>query len=373
MSSLIIDKFKVEKVEPHFNADRLDTVTITGFQLVTGRDQYKVGDEVIHIPIQTIISEELNEKLFPADSKIKLQADRRIRTIKIRKAISQGMIVNPKEFDLEYIRSQCTKWTPPESSLPNHMRSNQSKKPKPEIRSFVKYTDMENGKYYDRCLENLTDTDANGNVGPAEVVITTKLHGTSARYGWHKYEANTWWQKILKFFRLTPEWTFCYGSRNVQLQSKLSKKNYYDGDVYGKILKQEGLKEKLPKGFSVYGEIVGSGIQKGWAYGCKENEHKLYVYDVRDNQEGRWLNYHEMKGFCQLRGITIVPIAFVGHYSPGMIANYIDHNPLSNEVNEGVVVKPTTERIGPMGRFILKYINDNYYVRQEDIGGTEFQ
>ncbi len=105
MSSLMIDVFEIQKVEPHFNADRLDCVTITGFQVVTGKDQYKPGDKCIHIPVQTIISEELNEKLFPEGSKIKLNSDRRIRTIKIRKAISQGMIVNPNEFDLEYIRA----------------------------------------------------------------------------------------------------------------------------------------------------------------------------------------------------------------------------------------------------------------------------
>ena len=361
MSSLVIDVFKVQEVEPHFNADRLDCIKISGFQLVTQKGKYQVGDEVIHLPIQTVLSEELNEKLFPADSKIKLQSDRRIRTIKLRKAISQGMLLDPKEFDLEYVRSQCTKWQPPESSLPANMRSGQPKKIKPEVKTFVKYSDIENGKYYDRCLKN-----------GDEIVITTKLHGTSARYGWHKYEANTWWQKTLAFLHLAPEWVYCYGSRNVQLQWKLSKRNYYEGDVYGKILEQENLK-KIPKGFSVYGEIVGHGIQKGWNYACLPDQHNFYCYDVRDNVNGKWLDHADMVAFCEKYEITTVPIQFVGHYAEGMIANYIDHNPISTEVNEGVVVKPTTEKTGPMGRFVLKFINDGYYLEQENIDGTEFQ
>jgi RNA ligase (TIGR02306 family) len=360
MSSLIIDKFKVEAVEPAFNSDNLDSVTITGWRLVTQRNKYKVGDEVIHIPIQTILSVELNDKLFPEGSKIKLQSDRRIRTIKIRKNISQGMILDPKEFDLEYVRSQCTKWQPPTSSLPGYMNA-QIKKPKPEIKSFVKYTDIENGKYYDRCLKD-----------GEQVVITCKLHGTSSRYGWHKYEANVWYQKILKFLHLTPEWVFCYGSRNVQLQSRLSKKNYYEGDVYGKILKQYNLKE-IPKGFSVYGEIVGYGIQKGYSYGCDTDEHKLYVYDVRDNVNGKWLDHGDMIVFCQLHGLTPVPLMYSGPYSQDLVKYFIDKNPISKEVNEGIVLKYTKETIGPMGRFILKFINDEYYTKQDETGGTEFQ
>lgn len=360
MSSLIIEKFKVEKVDPHYNADRLDVIVVVGHQVVTQKGNYVPGDEVIYIPVQTVLSQELEEKLFPADSKVKLNKSR-IRTIKLRGQISQGMVINPKEFDLAYIQANCTKYQPPEASLPKHMRVGQPKKKKPDIKSFIKYTDMENGKYYDRCLKN-----------GDEVVITTKLHGTSARYGWHKYEANMWYQKVLKFLHLAPKWVFCYGSRNVQLQKKFSKKTYYGEDVYGKIGVQENL-NLIPKGFSVYGEIVGSSIQKGWTYGCAENEHKFYVYDVRDNLEGRWLNHDEMTDFCDANNLTTVPVQFVGHYQEGMIANYINHNPLSSEVNEGVVVKPTIEKTGPMGRFILKFIHDAYYLQQEEIEGSEWQ
>jgi len=341
MSSLIIEKFKVDKVENHFNADRLDVITVTGWQVVTQRDKYKTGDEVIYIPINTILSQELEAKLFPIDSKIRLNKSR-IRTIKLRKQISQGMILDPNEFDLEYVRANCTKWEPPVANLPGHMNVNLPKKKKPDVKSFVKYTDMENGKYYDRCLKE----------GEHEVVITTKLHGTSARYGWHKYEANVWYQKMFSFLKVAPRWVFCYGSRNVQLQSKLSKKTYYKDDVYGKMLKQHNLKS-IPKGFSVYGEIVGDGIQKGWTYGCGKDEHKFYCYDVRDNVNEKWLDHADMMAFCEKHNIPTVPVRFIGYYAQGIIANYIDHNPLSDEVNEGVVLKMTTEQTGPMGRYIL--------------------
>jgi RNA ligase (TIGR02306 family) len=358
MSSLIIDKFKVEKVENHFNADRLDCVTISGWQLVTQKGKYKVGDECIHIPIQTILSEEFNAKLFPPDSKIQLQSDRRIRTIKLRGAISQGMLVSPSEFDLEYVRANCTKWQPPEESKPRHMQVNMPKKAKPEIKSFIKYTDMEHGKYYDRCLQD-----------GEQVVATCKLHGTSARYGWHKTEANTWYLKVLKFFKVLKEDTFCYGSRNVQLQFRLNKKTWYDLDVYGKIAKQEDLINKIPKGYAVYGEIVGDGIQKGYSYGCEQGQHKFYAYDVRDTNTGKWLDHEEAVVFCGMTGIEMVPVMYEGPWNSSVVPSVIKINPLSDEINEGVVVKPIKERMGPMGRFI----SDDYYLRQEETGGSDFQ
>lgn len=362
MSSLIIDKFAIEKLEPHFNADRLDVATISGWQVVVSKNKYKQGDEVIYIPVQTILSEELNDKVFPPDSKIKLGKDRRIKTISLRKQISQGMTLDPKEFDLEYVRANCTKWQSPAESLPNHMKVNVSKKPKPDIKAFVKYTDMEHGKYYDRCLQD-----------GETVYITQKLHGTSARYGWHKTEANVWYLKLLKFLRLLPKDTFCYGSRNVQLQYRLSKKNYYEGDVYGKIAKEYELKERIPKGYALYGEIVGDGIQKGWNYGCETGQHVFYVYDVRDTVNERWLNCDEMFAFCDEYRFQTVPLHYKGPYNSQLIKDYLDMNTLSDEINEGVVIKPEVNRTGPMGRFVLKYISDAYYLRNEAIDGTDFQ
>lgn len=363
MSTFRIDLAEIREVSKHPNADRLDVVKVFDWSVVTQKDKYKVGDQVIYIPVDTLLTQDFENILFPPDSKITLDRHR-IKSIKIRKQISQGMIVNPSEFTLDYVRLNTSKYEPPVSSTPRHMQL-QPKKNKPEIKAFKKYTDIENYKYYDRSFQD-------GEM----VYISEKLHGTSARYGWFKSEANVWYQKLLKFFRLLPEWTFAYGSRNVQIQAKLFKKHQgfqseaqgvnFD-DVYTKIVYQYDLKKKIPKGWAVYGEIVGDGIQRNYTYGCKENEHKFYAYDIMI--DGRYLDYHNFTEACEFLGLTPVPSLYVGPHHPTMVEKYRsgDSTIEGQKVREGVVIKPLEETTTPaLGRKVLKAINDDYYLLKDN-------
>ena len=38
------------------------------------------------------------------------------------------------------------------------------------------------------------------------VSVTEKIHGTNFRAGWVKYDCNTWWKKIKRFFDIMPEY-----------------------------------------------------------------------------------------------------------------------------------------------------------------------
>jgi len=87
----------------------------------------------------------------------------------------------------------------------------------------------------------------------------------------------------------------------------------------------------------------------------------------------RWLDHDDMIDFCYRYDIPTVPVIFNGQYKQDMYKQFIDINPVSDEINEGVVLKPIKEKTGAMGRFILKFINDKYYLKQEEIDGSEFQ
>jgi ATP-dependent RNA circularization protein (DNA/RNA ligase family) len=142
------------------------------------------------------------------------------------------------------------------------------------------------------------------------------------------------------------------------------------GDVYTKIAKQEQLKIKIPRGFAVYGEIVGWGIQKGYLYQCGMDEHKFWVYDVYNVKEKRWLNYDEAKLFCDTFSLQHVPVLYRGEFRKEKIDKLLPINVISKEINEGIVVKPVIERSSfLMGRVILKYINPEYLLKDQ----TEFQ
>jgi len=206
------------------------------------------------------------------------------------------------------------------------------------------------------------------------------VHNSSFRAGWFKNAPDTLWKKILFLFGALPEWEFCWGSRNVQIQSKLLKKHSGAkiesqgvdfGDVYTKMVDQYSLRENIPKGFSVYGEIVGPGIQRNYAYGCANGEHKLFVYDIMD-EHGKWLDYPRFKRCVANWGLERVPELYVGPFSKSVVEEHREGDSTigGQKVREGVVVKPLVERQTPsLGRLVLKAISEAYYLNKDN---TEF-
>lgn len=352
MSSFIIEKTKINDILVHPKADRLQIYKVYDWEVVSQKDKYQIGEEVIYLPFNTVLSQEFEEKLFPVGSKITL-TKRRVKATSIRGVKSFGMILDPNEFDLEYVRANVSKYEPPVDEQSAQMKAAKPKRAKNA--SFKKYTDIENIKYYDRVI-------ADGEM----VVVTQKLHGTNFRAGWLPNEANTLWKKLLKLLGVLPSWEFCWGSRNVQIQNKLFHRGYYDEDVYTKIVKQYDLKNRIPKGYVIYGEIVGDKIQKNYMYGCKPGEHKLYVFDVwKDGKYLDWGHFLMAAYPGGTNGIEIVPTFYAGPYDKKHIESLIEENPLSNETNEGLVIKPIIERESPtIGRVIVKFINPKYYLEE---------
>jgi RNA ligase (TIGR02306 family) len=387
MSTLFVPLTKIQAIRNHDGAERLEIATVSNYDVIIGKGNFEVGDAVIYVPVGSVLSEELEAILFPEGSKVTLN-NRRIRAAKIRGIISQGLLIDPaddkihailqKQFIGQYFNSGgyigkdvanllgITKYQEPVKSLPGIMQTNPNANPY-KVKEFKEYTDIEHGKYYDRVLQD-------GEM----VVITQKLHGTSARYGWFPRPAISLLDKSRKFLGLLPEWQFCWGSRRSQIQSKPGQSHpgfkseaqgVEFGDVYTKIAAQEKLRDKIPKGYSVYGEIVGWGIQKGYLYNCGLNKHDFYVYDIM--RDGKWLNANEVSFYCKLFNLKQVPELYSGPYSKEKVDEKLTINVISKEIAEGVVVTPAIERSSPsMGRVKLKFINPEYLVLKNN---TEFQ
>lgn len=77
---------KITSIKPIEGADNIQVATVLGWQVVIKKDEYKVGDLVSYIQIDTVVPEkEQFEFLRPRNF--------RVRTIKLRGQISQGLIV----------------------------------------------------------------------------------------------------------------------------------------------------------------------------------------------------------------------------------------------------------------------------------------
>lgn len=367
MSTFKVEVVQIDEILPHPGADRLELARIAGWNCVVRKGEYQAGQRVVYIPIDAVLPPGLEGKLFPIESKVKLK-NSRVRTIKLRGAISQGLVITLEEAGLPNStapgndvtsRLGITKYEPPVRSTPGMMRGNQVKKVLANP-LFHNYTDIENFKYYNTLF------------APGEMVyISEKLHGTSARYAKLPRHFNGWIgktvHKILRLLNLrSSDYEFCYGSRNVQLQSKLKYKGYYEANVYAKTAKNFRIEEFLVDGEALYGEIVGDGIQKEYSYGCGVGEHLFFVYDVQVN--GRWLDYSELKSWAFCRNYDLVPKLYVGPYSREKADELRKGDSVvgGQKVREGVVIKPTIESNSMIGRKVLKYINDEYLLKAEN-------
>lgn len=77
----------IDKLEPIPNADRILKATVKGWECVVSKsDNFQVGDKVIYIEVDSILPER------PEFSFLK-ERKYRVRTIKLRKQISQGLIL----------------------------------------------------------------------------------------------------------------------------------------------------------------------------------------------------------------------------------------------------------------------------------------
>lgn len=367
MSVFKVPLTTIKEILTHPNADRLSIARVYDFNVIVGKDQYKVGDSVIYVPIDSILSANVENKLF-SDSKIKLNKSR-IKQIKIRQVYSQGLLINPVDFNIkgklenDYAETLgITKYEPPAAVFQGSNTSNKKIKEK-ENPHFSKYGGLDNFKWF-------PDLFADGEM----VSVTEKIHGSNIRFGYVPYVANNLFRKILKFFKLTPEYEWVYGSNNVQLQQRNGRKGYYGEDIYGKLLEKYDAKNKVQYGEIWYGELYGDGIQKNYTYGCTNGEHKLVVFDLKYTADNRFAdsqsilasedsNGVKFPGIAKFRGFETPPELYRGPYNKELIKELTKGDSVlepSQKVREGVVIKSIIETNCIIGRKVLKLLSEKY-------------
>jgi len=365
MSSLYkVPLTTITEINEHPNADRLELARVYGFDVIIGKGSFNVGDSVIYIPIDSILPPELELHLFPEGSKIKLTKNR-VRQIKIRSIVSQGMLISPDAINIVYgftptkIESdhaellKVTKYEPPTrgNGTTGPVRK---RKPLQNV-NFHKYNGLTNIKWSPLLFNREI------------VVYQEKIHGSNTRAGMLPFEAHSLWERIKGFFGLNPEYEFCYGSNNVQLQKRKDKTGFYGEDVYGKVFREINAESKLLNGETIFGELYGEGIQKNYDYGVK-GKHKFVLFDVKVlNEDGTqtWLNPDEVKRYAEERGFDMVPELYRGpfidleHARDHTVGNSVMAP--SQKVMEGLVVKSVENYCGVDGnKRALKMLSEAY-------------
>lgn len=362
MSTFKVEVCEIASITPHPNADRLEIATLPGkdWNVVVQKDRYKIGSKVIYFPVDSILPEAIESIIFPIDSKIKL-ANSRVKTIKLRGAISQGMVVDPILLKLEKINigTDVTallgvlKYEPPET---HQGASTQGKTVRHKHPSFHKYGGLENAKNYNTIF-----------IEGEEVIVSEKIHGSHIRMMSAPFYANTLLKKLKKFLRLAPAYEFVYGSNNVELTNKLLYSGFYKTNIYAEMVHKYQLQDKIPPNVALHGEVIGDGVQKGYTYGCASGERRVVFFDVK--VDGKYLDPIAAEHFILSLGLEFVPVLYRGPFNKEKILSLTKGDSVyckTQKIREGVVVKPIQESSCFIGRKVLKYISDNYLLNNQD-------
>jgi hypothetical protein len=162
------------------------------------------------------------------------------------------------------------------------------------------------------------------------ISISDKWHGTSAVFAnlIVKRPLN-WFERLLKRLGVQIQetgyghiWSSRRVVKGVDGEEKANAVHFYSTDIWGVVAKE--VEQSIPKGYTLYGEIVGftpdgGAIQsmKGqpFHYGCQPGTHMFLVYRVTTtNADGKILelSWKQMKEFCNKYGLNMVKELYFG-------------------------------------------------------------
>jgi len=356
----------INEIRPIEGADNIELVIVGGWNCIAQKGVQKVGDVVIIATTDAVIPEALSDEMGVTNY---LRKGGRVRTVKLRGVYSECLIIPNKflhgrvtmgDWDLKD-GSDCmyifgiVKFEPPAKMVQLSGGRKIRYQDNPNFHVYYKFPNLKN-------VPNMfTEED--------EVEITRKIHGTNARYGIVKKNKLSILDRIKKFFgNKWAEYEFVVGSHNVEKGS--DSQGFYDTNVWYEIEKKYGIKQKLwdyvkrnptiGDGITLYGEIYGAGIQKGYDYGLKEIE--FVGFDVKYN--GEYLNTFDSKKVIKNGlGLPYVEVLYFGNWSQEMQDRYVFNNfiPNTKVPEEGIVIKDYT---GAREK-VAKVINPDYLIFAE--------
>ena len=351
MSTTKITCERVNEVEHHPNADRLDVVQVLGYKVVTGRDQFKVGDSAIYFPPDILIPEETAEELgvrkylkhavYPGDTE---KSQCRVGAARLRSIPSHGFVHGPVSNDGGFGADLTTRFSGVKYEPPVRVGAGDAM---PELPTFHQYTSIENIQRYPDAIPLGT-----------MCRYTEKIHGTNCRLGLVKGDDG--------------DWIFVAGSHKVRRDEYSgTKRSLYWEPMDASMLSLLTSLCDEQHNVVVFGEIFGPGIQD-LDYG--HPTHAFRVFDI--TVDGVYLDWVDVVQVCDHYEIDTVPVLLINSFDPLTVetltygeTTLANKNQIRSKFKdrEGVVVTPINEQFSSAlgGRMIVKSVSADYRDRKE--------
>jgi len=316
---------KITNITPIEGADKIELVTVGGWKVVAAKDvNHKIGDLVVYCEIDSFlpIKEEFE---FLRKSSYKKMSDGtegfRLKTIKLRGQVSQGLILPIKELSIFQFASSSnlsegddvtdilgiTKYEPP---IPAELAG----KVKGGFPHFIPKTDEER-------VQNLSkEYDEWKLQSKHKFYVTEKLDGSSATY-------------------YIKDGVFGVCSRNLELLET-------EGNTFWKVARELDLENKMKSlnmNISLQGELIGEGIQ-GNPYKIKGQTVRFFTgFDIDKFERISFTQLVVMLMELNLQYVPVLNNEF-GFVLPDTIEGMLEYAENKSQLNEdtereGVVVR----------------------------------
>jgi RNA ligase (TIGR02306 family) len=263
---------KILDIHPIPGADAIECVTVDGWKVVAKKGEFQIGQLAIYFEIDSWIPEPVAPFLCKDKREFNGVPGARLRTIKLRGQISQGLLLPAHEGanegdDLTEALGIQKYEAPVSVQLAGVVRGN--------FPSFIPKTDQER-------IQNLRGDLARWSLDGGEWEVTEKLDGSS-----------------MTAYLFQEEFGVC--SRNLDLKDDPANSFWRAAHANGleSVLRASG------RNLALQGELIGPGIQ-GNPYAL--TEHQFRLFDIYDIDAGRYLTPSERHAFVAENKLPHAPV-----------------------------------------------------------------
>lgn len=381
---------EIESCDPIPDTERLSVATMKGkgWKVVTGRDEFRHGDLCVYFEIDAALDPTddrysfLRERClrkFVSKGRNVLREVIRIKTIKLRGVVSQGLLMPLSQFPEVTDRII---WN--EEKQKDEFDEGETGAGLVDVVG-ADLTALLHVEHYDEVKEQLQP--AMGNpisadaMGPFPSALGPRSDEERIQNlgDWFETMKGRKWEVSVKADgtsctvayspSVDAETPFIVCSRNLRLKREMA-----DGKipVYWQMAEKYGLLAKLESYYDhggrelmLQGEIVGPGIQS-----CrnKEHEYTFKCFRIWDVHEQCFINPNETVEICNEMGIPHVEVVATGFpffdeiTTMDAALKYAEGKTAEGNEREGVVLKTCDD--GPY--YSCKIINNNYLLKQKD-------
>lgn len=333
---------RVQEILTIANADAIELVRLLGWQCVTKKGEFAVGDKGVFFEIDAVPPDTApfrflwTPKTHVGPEPFARPPKFRIRTLRLRGALSQGLLLPLSEFELGQVAEGedltaalgVGKYEPPVPVGMGDWRA-----PFPPL---VPKTDEMRVQSVPTVLDELRNR---------PYVITLKYDGTSA--------------------------TFCIDKRDDSFHACGRNHSIANGpNLYWQVARRYDIESVLRRAphLALQGEIVGPGMQKN---PLELRALSLFVFNVFDSARGAFLDHDHAQAFLRDNGLPAVETLETGDAfadtQAELLARAEGKYPGTTNEREGIVIRPQQETFSQAlgGRLSFKAISNAFLLKQD--------